>query len=444
MKKTIVTVLMSVYNGEKYLHTAVDSILKQTFNDFEFIIINDGSIDKTRVILEAYQDERIVLIHQENKGLTSALNKGLSLAKGEYIARMDADDSCMPERLEKQVACLKENPEVVLLGTNCFNVSGDGTLIGQVDLPIDEVEIKWNLLFYNCLRHSTVMFRKKEVKKLGGYKSTICYAQDYDLWLRISERYPIACLKDPLIYYRIPREGTITYEKESEQAKQAEQTYLEVIYKLIPEITFRDDEIKELRYFISDNGELRNVDNAEKLFLRIFSAFCNSSFTAHINKDKLKNIMYASSVRFAWCYFNKGDLDNFDRCVNKLMDSGFPGPFDPPANDLYKEEKSIFKALNNYYLANKKDVKSDAGEKNFLCSQYANFAWKYYAMGEMRQFRRCLLKSFRNHPSAKGAVLLLKSLLGRRTIEGIHRLRVMFKERSQMGRIAKNDEHVVY
>ena len=154
MNTPVISILMSVYNGEKYLHAAVDSILKQTFKDFEFIIINDGSIDRSREILESYQDERIVLIHQENKGLTRALNKGLSLAKGEFIARMDADDSCKPERLEKQVAFLRENPGIVLLGSNCFNIDGDGDIIGQIDLPTGGVQIKWNLLFYNCLQQS--------------------------------------------------------------------------------------------------------------------------------------------------------------------------------------------------------------------------------------------------------------------------------------------------
>ena len=134
--------------------------------------------------------------------------------------------------------------------------------------------------------------------------------------------------------------------------------------------------------------------------------------------------MYAPYVKFAWAYFNQGDLDNFNRCVNKLMDSGFPGPFDTPTNDLYKKEESIFKALNKYFLANKQDAESDDREKNFLCSQYTYLAWTYYAMREMKQFRRCLLKSFRNYPSVKGVVVLLKSLLGRRAIEAIHRLKV--------------------
>jgi len=416
--------LMSVYNGEKYLRAAVDSILKQTFKDFEFIIINDGSTDRTREILESYQDERIVLIHQENKGLTRALNKGLSLAKGEFIARMDADDSCKPERLEKQVAFLRENPEVVLLGSNCFNVDGDGDIIGQIDLPADGVQIKWNLLFHNCLRHSTVIFRRKEVKNLGGYKSTICYAQDYDLWLRIAERYPIACLKDPFIYYRIPRKGTITYEKESEQTKQAEQTHLEVISKFIPEITFMEDEIKELRYFISGNCKLKNVDSAEKLFLRIYNAFCNSSFAADAQKGKLAIIKIEPYSKFAWEYFNQGSIEDFDRCICEILDNGFQGPFAVPNIGLYRSEKNIISVLNNYFFYDSKNIELRKKGKNFLGTQYLNLSWQYYSQGDMSNFRRCLIKSFQNRPSGNIVVLLLKSLLGKQVMEAIHRLRV--------------------
>jgi hypothetical protein len=125
------------------------------------------------------------------------------------------------------------------------------------------------------------------------------------------------------------------------------------------------------------------------------------------------------------------------------MESGFPGPFDAPAHDLYKEEEFIFNALNNYFLTNKQGVEKDAREKNFLSSQYTYLAWHYYARGDMGQFRRCLLQSFRNHPSAKGAVVVLQSLLGRRAMEGIHRLRVMCNERSPMSPMTKNDEHLV-
>ena len=424
MNTPVISILMSVYNGEKHLYAAVDSILKQTFKDFEFIIINDGSTDRTREILESYQDERIVLIHQENKGLTRALNKGLSLAKGEFVARMDADDSCKPERLKKQVAFLRENPEIVLLGSNCFNVDGDGDIIGQIDLPTDGVQIKWNLLFHNCLRHSTIMFRRKEVNDLGGYKSTICYAQDYDLWLRIAERYPIACLKDPLIYYRIPRKGTITYEKESEQTKQAEQTHLEVISKFIPEITFMEDEIKELRYFISGNCKLKHVDSAERLFLSIYNAFCDSSFAADAEKGKLAIIKIEPYTKFAWEYFNQGSIEDFDRCIREILDNGFQGPFAVPNIDLYRSEKNIISVLNNYFFNDSKNIELRRKGKNYLGTQYLNLSWQYYSLGDMSNFRRCLIKSLQNRPSGNIVVLLLKSLLGKRTMEAIHRLRV--------------------
>ena len=112
-----ISVVMAVYNGEKYLREAIDSILNQTFKDFEFIIVNDGSTDRTREILESFIDPRIVLIHQEHMGLTKSLNRGIALAKGKYIARQDADDISMAERLEKQFNFLESHENVALLGT---------------------------------------------------------------------------------------------------------------------------------------------------------------------------------------------------------------------------------------------------------------------------------------------------------------------------------------
>ena len=443
MNNPKVSVLMSVYNGEKYLRNAVGSILNQTITDFEFIIINDGSTDGSREILEAYNDDRIVLINQNNTGLTKALNKGLSLARGEYVARIDADDSANPARLEKQLIFLRNNPKVILLGSNCYKINENGSILSITDLPVDEVQIKWRLLFYDCLYHSTVMFRRKEVDNLGGYNTTIPYAQDYDLWLRIAEKYPVANLKEPLVYLRVPGEGAITYEKIDEQTQQAERIYLNVLHNMDPEITSRENEVKALRTFIFSNGELRDIDRAEKLFIRIYSAFCNSSFTAHINKDKLKAIMCEPYMNFSWEYFSKGSLDNADRCVNEVLDSGYQGPFDILIPDLYKGEEYIIKVLNEYFFTNRQDTEMMERAKDLFRNQYLYLAWKHYAIGEMRQFRRCLLEAFRNRPSGKGAVLLLKSLLGKRAIEGLHRLRSVFNERSQMSRITKNDENIV-
>jgi glycosyltransferase involved in cell wall biosynthesis len=441
MPTPVISVVMSVCNGERYLRDAVDSILDQTCEDFEFIIINDGSTDGSREILESYNDGRIFLIHQDNTGLTRALKKGISLSRGEYIARIDADDSAKSVRLEKQLVFLRNNPKVILLGSNCYKVDENGSIVGITDLPVDDLNIKWNLLFYNCVCHSTVMFRRKEVENLGGYNATMQYAQDYDLWLRIAKKYSVANLQEPLVNLRVPGAGAITFENSDEQTQQAERIHLNVLRTLDPAIEGRENDVNDLKNYMFRNGKLRKIEDAEKLFISIFSAFCNSPFTVNISKDIVNSVMFVPYVKFAWSYFNRGDASNFNRCVTKIMDSGFPGPFEVPTDDISKNERALFEALENYFRANIHDVKLRARKRNFLSAQYTYFAWHYYAMGAMRQFRRCLHLSFRNHPSPKGAVLFLKSLLGKKTMEGIHRLRSRYDETLHMNHVTRDDKY---
>jgi len=198
MKDPKVSVVMSVYNGERYLREAIDSILNQTFKDFEFITINDGSTDRTSEILESYNDLRIVLIHQENIGLTKSLNKGIALAKGEYIARQDADDISMPERLEKQISFLEEHKSVALLGTTVKIIDENGSLIHIRKYPCDSSSIKKVIKDDNYFCHGSVVFRKQFFSELGGYREIFSSAQDYDLWLRFAENFEVANLSTPL------------------------------------------------------------------------------------------------------------------------------------------------------------------------------------------------------------------------------------------------------
>ncbi len=187
MPNTKVTVLMSVYNGEKYLREAVDSILNQTFKDFEFIIINDGSTDKTLKILNSYNDPRMKIINnKKNIGLTRSLNKGLSIAKGEYIARQDSDDISMPERLEKQVDFLERNKTVGLIGTYSYIINGKGRILYKSKSSRSE-DISKNLIRGNVFAHGSVMFRKFLLEKVGAYREEFKTSQDYDLWLRLIE-----------------------------------------------------------------------------------------------------------------------------------------------------------------------------------------------------------------------------------------------------------------
>ena len=217
----IVSVVMSVYNGERYLRESVESILNQTFTDFEFIIINDGSTDKTREILEEYavKDKRVILVQQENMGLTKSLNKGIALAKGKYIARQDADDVSKPERFERQVNFMEDNLSVGLLGSLFEFIDEKGNMSGIRELPLEDKVLKERLPRINQFCHASVMIRKVALETVGVYRDFFKYAQDYDLWLRIAEEFEIKNLPDPLVSYR-----------ESEEAVSSEKILMQSLY----------------------------------------------------------------------------------------------------------------------------------------------------------------------------------------------------------------------
>ena len=211
-----VTVLMAVYNGEGYLRETIESILVQTFQDFEFLIINDGSIDSTREIICSYKDSRIKLVdNEQNIGLTKSLNKGWRLAKGELIARQDADDISEPERLARQVDFLEANSEVVLVGSWYKEIDSEGNFLRECSLPCDSTSIRWEILFYSPFVHSAVMFNKNTVsEQIGFYDEAFSYAQDYDLWWRITRNLKVANIDECLMRLRInPSSMTATYGK---------------------------------------------------------------------------------------------------------------------------------------------------------------------------------------------------------------------------------------
>jgi hypothetical protein len=200
----LVTVLMSVYNGEKYLSQAIDSILNQTLHNFEFIIINDGSTDNTADILNGYEklDRRIILHHQANQGLTATLNKGLRMARCTFIARMDADDVSFPERLAKQVDFLQAHPDVGVLGTGARVIDGYGNTSDTLQFPTQHGVLRWSMCFFDPIIHPTVMMRREIAERCGGYSSNIKYGQDYDLWRRMSCVTCLSNLSDILLHLR--------------------------------------------------------------------------------------------------------------------------------------------------------------------------------------------------------------------------------------------------
>lgn len=248
LSSPIITVLMPVYNCELYIREAVDSILNQTFTDFEFLIIDDASTDETVAIIKTYNDSRIQLIQKPaNSGYTNSLNHGLKIAKGKYIARMDGDDISLPERFVKQVDFLEANQDVVLCGTN-FSIIGTDKVI---NLPQKNKEIKLALLKGNCIAHPSVMIRNQTLQQFSIlYDSNTEPAEDYDLWVRLLETGKLFNLQEELLNYRV-HNTQVSKKRELQQIQSALESRLKLLKYL--NYTFNDNEYNLLKKIIQRN-----------------------------------------------------------------------------------------------------------------------------------------------------------------------------------------------
>lgn len=197
-----ISVLMPVYNGERYLREAIESILSQSLTDFEFLIINDGSTDNSIDIINSYSDHRIRLVQNEtNLGLIATLNKGINLAQGEYIARMDCDDISLSERLEKQYRFMECHPDIGICGTWLRSIGDNSGLVCR--FPTDPEQFRAELLFDSIIGHPSVMLRKSIIEQFNlYYDPTYCHAEDYDLWSRAVMHCKICSIPEMLVLYR--------------------------------------------------------------------------------------------------------------------------------------------------------------------------------------------------------------------------------------------------
>lgn len=204
-KMPAVSVVLPVYNGGRYLHQAIDSVLRQTFEDFELILINDGSTDESGIIIRdfASSDARVILIERENRGLIESLNEGLNASRGELVARMDADDVCRPNRFAMQVAYMQAHPECIALGSRIQLIDPEGLPIKEMGSALHHEVIDADYMQGRCsFFHPTVMFRRAGAIKIGGYQKEFKHAEDVDFFLRLAEQGCLANLPDVLLEYR--------------------------------------------------------------------------------------------------------------------------------------------------------------------------------------------------------------------------------------------------
>jgi glycosyltransferase involved in cell wall biosynthesis len=213
-----VSVLMGVWNGAPQLREAVLSVLSQTMADLELIVVDDDSTDATPAILASFRDPRLHVVRRARGGLTSALNAALRLARAPLVARLDADDVALPERLERQLAFLSAHPDVGLVGTAAREVDAAGREVAIVRPPADDAGIRRALIRRNPFVHSSVVMRRAAVERAGRYDEAFPVAQDYDLWMRMSRVTHMANLPEPLVVRRL-RPGRVTEARDTERLR---------------------------------------------------------------------------------------------------------------------------------------------------------------------------------------------------------------------------------
>lgn len=346
----IASVLMPVYNGEAYLAEAVESVLEQTERNIEVIVVDDGSTDSSRAILRrfALQDARVRVFEEEHRGLVPTLNRGLEVARGKYICRLDADDIAMPDRIEKQVRFLDAHEDYVLVGGQVTLIGIAGEKIGTWERPLSHIEIETALQSTNCFMHTCVMFRRAEVVSAGGYDPLFILAEDYDLWVRLAANYRLGNLPDFVCRVRMHGNSSsplgilrqsftalciraafrgASRETIRESVQAAEKDFFRVLSRL----GFQNDEIAEgiVGVYLYWAGRYRSMGRQEmackllsELTQHLLELKCNPLYLARVYSLEFLVSMdahnYARAVRYLLLALASSPGETGRRVLNKL------------------------------------------------------------------------------------------------------------------------------
>jgi len=295
--KPRVSVLLPVYNGQRFLTESIRSILNQSFKDFELIIIDDGSKDDSLQIIKRFakDDKRIIFKSRANAGLSATLNEAIGLAKGEYLARQDADDISLPERLEKQVKYMDNTPDVGLVGSNYHAIDAKGAIFHTTNVFTKPGDLRLAQVLSNQFSHGVAMIRKTSLRKVGTYNTHFKIAQDVDLWCRISHDYQIANFVEPLYLWRSVNEGLSTKpenisatKREVSEIREREFEYFRRNRKKYKLFTFHP--------LSTRNGVLVYLKKKNALFRNMSIMFCQSGLRRYSIPAMLVAWIYAPWV----------------------------------------------------------------------------------------------------------------------------------------------------
>ena len=300
MKKVpLVSVIMPVYNSEKYLSEVIESILKQTFRNFEFLIFDDGSTDGSRAIIElnAKQDTRIIPYYSDvNRGYVVHLNRGIELSKGEFIARMDSDDISMPNRFQKQLDFLLAYVDIELVGSSTIIINENGKEVGVDHKFTESRNLYWECFFKAPFTHPSVMIKKKILNSVGKYNESKIPSEDYDLWTRIVRVGKTANLKEPLLFYRTHAKS-ISKLKNEDQIKQSLESQ-ELLWKKTIKQNIPFEVLTFFRFY--HTGFQLNPKFSIPAFqylIQLYKYFeLNKELSKEIKKDVFEKLFYLAAI----------------------------------------------------------------------------------------------------------------------------------------------------
>lgn len=263
----LISVIMGVYNGEEFFDDSINSILNQTYSNFEFIIVNDGSKKPAVDAISKYTDKRIRVVHQNNKGHAGALNTGISLATGKFIARQDSDDISLPTRLEKELQLLVSSENIGVVGT-FFTYVDEETLEPSITMtqPHKKIDVKRSMLVHNPLGHGTTMFKKEIFEKIEPYTNKLGPIEDFELWLRIADKYELAVVPENLYLYRLNTKG---------MSSLGGQTQIKVTKDLIKKQWKKPFPLKSYKDIVRDGYFYKNLN----------SPFADQMYDQYINQN---------------------------------------------------------------------------------------------------------------------------------------------------------------
>lgn len=333
-----ISVLMAVFNGESYLKESLESILNQSYKNFEFIIVDDGSTDNTPAILKECHDPRVVLLkNDKNLGLACSLNRGLTCARGSFIARQDADDISLPHRLAFQLSFLKEKPSVGILGSYCHLIDRKGHKLWLYKVPLLDLQIRWKSLLENPFVHPAVMLRREVLlqHKLS-YDETLQTAQDYELWTRVLKYTQGANLKEPLVNYRLSQGITCT--RKEEQIRVHNLIALRTIQQNLPGFSITLEQVSSLCELFAGGKRLLPLSkkievNLAHLYLDMFESFLQRYAEEPGVELLLKDELFRAALLFFTTPLQKGWI----RMVRRLfkMHPGLPLSLTSLIPDIY-------------------------------------------------------------------------------------------------------------